>query len=191
MSKQVSLLIWDADGEYQENHAHVALWQSYVVKNENIEISIPQLAEDHADLLRTEFLAFVYELGKTKVGEKKVVDHLEIQMGFSYWWMTLLNEKCNYAKSPEIDNIIKFFAFKTWFEKKKFSQVLLVSSNRELADVFSLLMIETTRRIPPLPFYNPRCIQYPTRTHVKEKCLPVSLLQSEAPIIVVYLYNFL
>ena len=111
MSDYLTLIIWDSDEELPKTDNFVALWQSYIISTPNREISVPQLVESEASQYRSEYLALVYELGETSINNQKVVEHLGIENEFSYWWMTLLNEKCNYVKSTQIDNIIKFLSF--------------------------------------------------------------------------------
>jgi len=139
-----SLLIWDRNEKLSSEHGDVVLWQSYSIgdADTDTEVSISQLVEDNADHLRSEYLALIYELGEAKISGKRVVEHLEIRPGFSCWWMTLLVEKCNYSKSPQIDNAIKLMAFRDWLATKDFFNITLVSSNSELADAMQLLAVE-------------------------------------------------
>ena len=70
--------------------------------------------EEDSDALRSSYLSLIYDLGETKINKKRVIDILEICPGFSFWSMSLLVEKCNFATSPQINNIIKLMAFKNW-----------------------------------------------------------------------------
>ncbi len=133
-----SLLIWDVNEKPLSSYDHTVLWQDFTFDN-SCETSIPKLVEDDAEFLRSKYLALIYELGELQIGKRKVTDQLKINHDFSYWWMTLLVEKCNYSKSPQIDNIIKLMAFKKWFEMQNFSTVYLVTSNSKLIDALILL----------------------------------------------------
>ena len=53
--------------------------------------------------------------------------------------MTLLNEKCNFTKSPQIDNIIKLMALKDLLLEKKYKHFILNSSNKKLANSMFIL----------------------------------------------------
>ena len=53
--------------------------------------------------------------------------------------MSLFVEKCNFGKSPQIDNIIKLFALEKWLEDKKYKNIKFVSNNHELANSISFL----------------------------------------------------
>ena len=140
MTGKKTLLIWDVESGEMPKHETLVLWQSYEENIENDEISIPRLVENNADTLKSQYLSLIYELGNLKVKGKRVVDLLEITSGFSYWWMTLLIEKCNYSKSPQIDTIIKLMMFNKWIEDKIYSQTLLVTTNRELASSMNIII---------------------------------------------------
>jgi surface carbohydrate biosynthesis protein (TIGR04326 family) len=132
------LLVWDSDKKLSSEHYDVAYWQSSVGTGTSSDVSIPEQVENNADQLKSQYLALIYELGEAKINGKRLVKLLEIRPGFSYWWMTLLAEKCNYAKSPQVDNVIKLMAFKEWFEKKSYKRISLVSKNAQLAEAMNL-----------------------------------------------------
>jgi len=139
LPKNKFLLIWDTDKGVRPEHDTVVLWQSYNSNIEKNEIAISQLVENNAEKLKSEYLVLVYDLGEAQVDDKRVVDHLEIRPGFSYWWMTPLAMMCNYSKSSQIDNSIKLMAFNKWLQGKSYDRISLVSSNAELAEAFHLL----------------------------------------------------
>ncbi|WP_443640355.1 TIGR04326 family surface carbohydrate biosynthesis protein [Candidatus Njordibacter sp. Uisw_039] len=127
------LLIWDNQALPKITNGQVALWCSFNDGGSSNTVSIPALVEENSESLRKRYLAWVYALGETKILGSRFVDHLEIRPGFSYWWMTLLVEKCNYAKSPQIDNAIKLMALEEWLVGQTLSRVKLVSANVLLA----------------------------------------------------------
>ncbi|MDC0229396.1 hypothetical protein OAK48_00325 [Deltaproteobacteria bacterium] len=137
MLKNNSLLIWDSKERAIPENEAVVYWQSYEANSELKEVSVPQLVEDNADWFKSKYLELLYDLGESKIKGKRVIDHLAIRSNFSYWWMTLLSEKCNYSKSPQINNIIKIMAFDKWFQNEDYQNILLVSSNKQLADALS------------------------------------------------------
>ena len=133
------ILIWDSPELNHDDCEYKILWQSYTVVDPEKEVSIPQLVEGNADELRSKYLSFVYELGEIKVGNKRIIDHLEIRPEFSFWWMTLLVEKCNYAKSPQINSIIKLMALEEWLVDKNFTKIKIATKNQELANAVNQL----------------------------------------------------
>ena len=107
----VTILIWDDDSvAAPEGDWTTVLWCTFPTGAAH-EISIPQVVEEHAGELRARFLAWVYELGETRVAAKSVVDHLELRPGFSYWWMTLLSHTPNYYEAAFVTDVIKCLAF--------------------------------------------------------------------------------
>lgn len=116
----------------------VVFWQDYTTHSIDDAVSIPQLVEQNADTLRACYLSWIYKLGQTQVGGKKMVDCLEIRPGLSYWWLTLLAEKCNWAKSPLIEDAIRLFAFTRFIRRRRIDRIKFVSANSELADSIHL-----------------------------------------------------
>ena len=64
----------------------------------------------------------ILDFGEIEVDGKSIIEHLKIRKNFSYWWMTLLVEKCNMLKSTQIDNIIKLLALELWLKDKKYQK---------------------------------------------------------------------
>jgi surface carbohydrate biosynthesis protein (TIGR04326 family) len=136
--KNINILIWDSDGDTPAGDWLVVLWRSYDTGGSNNVISIPKMVEDNAESLRARYLEWIYDLGETKVNGKRIVDHLEIRPGLSYWWITLLAEKCTWAKSPKIGVAIRLLAFDFMFRKVRMDRIQLVSCDRDLASSFRL-----------------------------------------------------
>ena len=136
MHKNRSLIIWDSEDTPPNDVEYRILWQGHVSGNLDNEISITQLVEDNAEKLKSRYLTFIYELGKKIINGKCVTKHLQLRYDFSYWWMTLLSEKCNYDKSPQIENAIKLFALEDWIAEQvhEIGSIKLVSSNLLLSE---------------------------------------------------------
>ena len=56
--------------------------------------------------VRSEYLSWSHDLVDLKIFKTPLKQHLESRSNFSYWWLSLFVEKCNFSKSPEIDNAI-------------------------------------------------------------------------------------
>ncbi|MDG1157461.1 MAG: hypothetical protein P8M81_07705 [Litorivicinaceae bacterium] len=117
----------------EETFDRLFLWQSYQeVPDQNV-ISIPIMVEKKAVSLRERYLALIFAMGEAKIGELSLVERLEMRPGFSYWWMSQITEKCNYSKSPHIDDIIRFLAFEEWAQGYPSIKTLkLISANVEI-----------------------------------------------------------
>ena len=97
------------------------------------------IVEENAELLKKRYLNLIYDFGNEKVHNKRIIDHLVIRKNFSFWWMTLFVEKSNYAKSPQIDDIIKLMALEYFFKENKYKKLKLLSSNKNLSKSIYLL----------------------------------------------------
>jgi len=139
MEKSNTLVIWDLKNKPPLEKNHLVLWNSYESNEIKNLFSISEIVEKNAAKLRFEYLEFIFELGEHSVNGKKIVEHLEIRPDFSYWWMTLINEKCNFSKSPEIINIIKVFALRGFIKANNYQHISLTTSNNYLANSISLL----------------------------------------------------
>ena len=108
------------------------LWRGF--SNSDHTISIPQLIEDHAEELKARYLFWIYDLGEKSIDGQRLIDHLVIRKDLSYWWMTLISEKCNFAHSTYINDAIRLMAFDLWASTQAISKVILVTSNRPLVE---------------------------------------------------------
>ena len=130
---QSTVLIWDTasasppDGEWV-----TVLWRSYDLTSVKNSISIPALVEDDALALREQYLAWLYDLGETQIDGIRLIEHIVLDSGLSYWWMTLLTEKSNYSKSKGVEDAIKLMAFVNWCSLHKVERVILHTSNKYL-----------------------------------------------------------
>lgn len=133
----IEVLVWDSPQPLPtvfERHETVVFWRRYDTDGLANAISIPRYVEDHSACLRNRYLAWVYDFGETMIRGKRVVEHLELRSGVSAWWMSLLTEKCNFEKSPQIDDAIRLLALSDWMDGKLVGRVVLVSPKEALAE---------------------------------------------------------
>ena len=130
--------IWDMEAQPPVDKSVVLLWQSYLGDSEGAVIALPRLVEDNAELLKRHYLSWIYELGQVEVDGHKVIDLLEIRPGLSFWWMTLIAEKCNFSSSPHIDDAIRLLAFDLWASENSIYSVKLTTENTQLAQCIRL-----------------------------------------------------
>jgi len=138
VSKDCELLVWDVEGAPPLGEWIPVLWQGFKSTAQPTAVSIPALIEANTDVLRKRYLAWIYDLGETSIQGRRLVERLELRSGFSYWWMTLLAEKCNYAKSTQIDHAIRLMAFDMWASNRSINTVVLATANKPLAKCMRL-----------------------------------------------------
>jgi surface carbohydrate biosynthesis protein (TIGR04326 family) len=134
----LSTTIWDSDEAPPAQSGTVLLWRSY--SEEDQYVSIPRYLEDHAEVIRAKYLAFIRDLGESLVNGKRVIDHLDHGDGLSYWWMTTLAEK-NPLKSPSLSNCLRLLALEALLIEMKPSYVEFFSSNKNLGEAVLQLCI--------------------------------------------------
>jgi surface carbohydrate biosynthesis protein (TIGR04326 family) len=132
-ANQSTVLIWDTGSTTPPNGDWITvLWRSYdTIANTN-SVSVPALVENDALTLREQYLAWLYDLGQTQIEGVRLIDHIVLDSGLSYWWMTLLTEKSNYSKSKEIEDAIKLMAFVNWVALDRVRRIIVHSSNKSL-----------------------------------------------------------
>jgi surface carbohydrate biosynthesis protein (TIGR04326 family) len=129
------IVVWDtAEKPIGSGNPNVEFmfWRSYGQVGFDNACYIPRWIEENSDLLRAKYLAWIYEFGQQPIKGKNLIDTLEIRLNFSYWWMTPLVEKCNFAKSPQISDVIRLYAVDALMEGRTNCVVELFSSNRKL-----------------------------------------------------------
>lgn len=132
MSKTIN--IWDSELLPTIEDCQDVLWRSYHESLNEKLVSIPRLVEKNSCYLKKLYLAWVFELGEVRAEGKRVVDHLEINPGFSFWWMSLISQKLNYSASPHITTAIRLLAFDLWARDREINTIRLTSQNKALAE---------------------------------------------------------
>ena len=104
---------------------------------ENAEgiMSLPRYIEEKSDHLKQRYLNFIKQLSETNVGGKTLEKHLKIDVDFSLWWMSPINEK-NIYKQP-ITSIIKALAIEEFLLDGHYEKVILSISDYRLSLVIS------------------------------------------------------
>lgn len=151
------MLIWDCAGPPPITDGAVVCWRG----DDAGAVSVLALVEASADRIRRRYLAWIYALGHAPFANQTAIEKLKLHAGESYWWMTLLFEKCNFEKSPHIDEAVKLMAFADWACERPVEAVHLVSANRALAECLRrwcagrggefTWQFEPGERLPPRP----------------------------------------
>jgi surface carbohydrate biosynthesis protein (TIGR04326 family) len=132
------IVIWDKDAPPLESNAVTILWRNFSKGNHAEVVSIPELIEARAEEYRAQYLAWVFDLGEMPILGRSLIENLRLRDGFTYWWMTLIAEKSNFSKSPQINDAVRLIAFKDWLEGRALTDVELVSPNIALAKCIKL-----------------------------------------------------
>ena len=131
--KDCVLLVWDLEGLPPVGDWTAVLWRQYTDEKSRKVVSIPGLVDQCADELRARYLAWIYDLGEARIRGGRVVDHLQIRPGFSYWWMSSLAQKFNISGTSGIDDAIKLLALERLVNERQPRIILLATGNQRLA----------------------------------------------------------
>ena len=126
--------IWDSQLPVKSSNEQLLLWCSYYENPKKKIISVQKLVEDNYTVLKQQYLSWIYCLGETRSQGKRIIDHLQIRPGFSFWWMTLISEKCNYSASPQITDAIRLLAFNLWSLDNQIDSIRITSDNKALVE---------------------------------------------------------
>ena len=138
MSQDKDILVLDSLEIHSSSFQNIILWKSFEHRDYPDAVSIPKIVKDYQDVLKKRYLKMVYSFGTIKIDGISVVDQLQLRDGFNYWWLTLINEKCNYSKSVWINDAIYLLAFDEWAKNKEINNIKLVSTNESLASCFRI-----------------------------------------------------
>lgn len=94
------------------------------------ERSLLGYIEQNAERIRGKYLKFIKDVGEYRVNDKSIINNLQLDDGFSYWWMTLLVEK-SYCKSP-ITDVLKLLAIEDILLSDEFDELTVVGGDTRL-----------------------------------------------------------
>ncbi len=164
------LLIWAAEGVPASLESQIYCWNGYAEKDS--VHSLLRYVDTHGDRLRRKYLTWIHKLGESQIAGKRLIDHLALKDGLSYWWMTLFVEK-SLGKSPSISVAIRLLALEEIVVQQKPGKLRLVSANRQLHEVLR----DLCRRLGIDYKWEktPDAQQRPMSMRIVYKALPISL----------------
>ena len=107
-----------------ENFKTTIYWNEFGTNQSNDLISLPTYIEQNEEALRRRFLEFVYEVGQYRVAGRTVIERLQIDEDFSYWWLTLFALRRTHPDSG-IPETIKLLALEEIVKKMNISEITI------------------------------------------------------------------
>ncbi len=138
-SIQKKLFIWDCNEQPTINKNFSYVYWNKINNIDEKSFSILEILESNSDQLKSEYLKLIYELGISKKRRISLIDLLKIRENLSFWWMSLLVEKSNWAKTPNISNTIKIMALNLIITQTKCKQIYIKSNKSDLIRSVKLL----------------------------------------------------
>lgn len=128
-----SLTIWTDDDLPSVNSGPVTLWQAFLPDDAPEDwYSMPDEVHRNRDSLRTDYLAWLHEVGVTKFRGVPLVDRMAIRPGLSYWWMTIPADNSIESNSPAYI-AVRLMALADLADRLVVTSVRIVTSDRSLA----------------------------------------------------------
>jgi len=115
-----------------------AFWSWNECEDDEGVKSLIHYVEQHAEILREQFIGIINNVGQSFIDNKSVVEYFEVSPGFSIWWMSLLAEKSLY-KSPHITDCIKVLALEKIIKESKTETIELYNIEPSIVDIISTL----------------------------------------------------
>ncbi|OUU30386.1 MAG: hypothetical protein CBB97_01030 [Candidatus Endolissoclinum sp. TMED37] len=151
------ITIWDLEKSrknYKFNN-DILIWKNIEIDYKN-EISLHEYLNENSDKIKNKYLKLISDFGNIKINNKKLNNSFKLDNDYSLWWSSLINEKCNYQKSKELDNFILYLSFIDWVKKHNLKELELYSENKNL-----LLSIKNWCKLNNVKFiYNSKIILY-------------------------------
>lgn len=95
-------------------------------------ISITKYVEDNSDYYKQKYLKWNEAFLKSKIGNITLEEYYQIQKGISFFWLTLVGQRCNIVEKSQINNAIKLLALEEIIHEKEINEIVLISNSREL-----------------------------------------------------------
>ncbi|MDC1100583.1 hypothetical protein OAS93_04790, partial [Gammaproteobacteria bacterium] len=109
----MNILMWDLHtnlSDYPINESefdHIIFLKKYSNLESMHKTYLLSYIEAHDDKIKESYLKLIYDLGNVNIYNKTLAEYLKLDNNFSFWWLTLITEKCNIGKSANILSAIK------------------------------------------------------------------------------------
>lgn len=128
------LRVWDAEEIAEAAPGLTVLWRHTVASDAANQVSIARVVEDRADTLRSRYIAWIHDVGESKIDGRRVIDHLALRPRLSFWWMTSLAQQFNLGSRSGIHDTLKALALEELITERQVAILQLHSANAALAE---------------------------------------------------------
>lgn len=110
-----------------------------ILKNNRIKIydfitedsvSLPKEIDKRRDILKEEYLSWVYSFGECEKNSKKIREYVKSD-GLELWWLTLIAEKSHF-KTPEIYTLFKLRTIELLCKEQKVLELQITTDDEKL-----------------------------------------------------------
>lgn len=103
-------------------------WNGYVEKGSVYSLLL--YVDTHDERLRQKYISWIHDIGERQIVGKRLINHLSIENGLSFWWMSLLVEKSPFKS--KISHAVRLLALEEVVEQHRPIKFRLVSANLDL-----------------------------------------------------------
>ncbi len=132
MSRKKTILLCENPAEARGKYDMVVYWASF--ESAANTLSIPEIVEKEAEPFKEKYLNWLHGLGNTQIDGHRIVEHLEIRDGFSFWWMSLIVEKSQW-KSKELYNVFRLLALEELIQKQDITKIIIAIDDKVVRKV--------------------------------------------------------
>lgn len=132
-----NIVIWDLQDapSKKEQNGKKFIYLQGAPENKLAGVSINTIIDQNSEKIRKEYLEWVNNLRLQRIAGRELQDFFSNHKDFNYWWMSLLQEKCNLTKSPHIYKHIQILALNLFLRNKKNYNLHLFSNNQLTANL--------------------------------------------------------
>ena len=127
-----SMVLLDESGQWNGDARVITHWTKLNVFPH--QVSIPQIVEKQALLIKNDYLAWVYDLGQYKVENQTLTSYLKFFENFSFWWMTKIAAKSPFS-SPGIYQVFKLRALEQLYLEKECEGLIYCGNNQTVHQI--------------------------------------------------------
>jgi surface carbohydrate biosynthesis protein (TIGR04326 family) len=131
-----TLTIWDSKTDPVFKDSIIYTWNGYR-ESEGI-FSLFRYIDRNDQVLKKAYLEWIYEIGEYRISNKRIIDHLTFEDGFSYWWMTPFVGKDAWQQ-PVIMDVLRLLALADILRLSGYRHVRLVTGEKKLASAIESL----------------------------------------------------
>ena len=146
-----SLTVWAHSDLPPLDTENVVLWQAFLPTDPPPTwFSLPEEVHRDKERLRSQYLAWLHDVGVKEEQGRTLVDHMEIRPGLSYWWMTI---PADYSLEPNSPAYVatRMMALASLADRLKATHINITGANRSTSQLLKQWAKSSGRLVSVIP----------------------------------------
>lgn len=146
-----SLTVWAHSDLPPLDTENVVLWQAFLPTDPPPTwLSLPAEVHRDQERLRSQYLAWLHDVGVTEEQGPTLVDHMVIRPGLSYWWMTI---PADYSLEPNSPAYVatRMMALASLADRLKATHINITGANRSTSQLLKQWSKSSGRLVSVIP----------------------------------------